>query len=123
MLALSRWPLPLGPAAERAASRKADHYRARLRPPVSLAAILQRVEPGADGFPEEKVAAELDSRLEELARLLREGRPFDAAPLLTADFKGSRIQPLKTTAVSSGALEVLRAKTSRRSSGSTAPAS
>ena len=88
-----------------------DHYRARLRPPVSLAAILQHVEPGADGFPEEKVAAELDSRLEELARLLRAGRAHDATPLLTADFKGSRIRPLKTTAVSSGALEVLRAKT------------
>ncbi len=105
-LALAAWPYRgAGGAPE------GDHYRARLRPPVSLAAILQHVEPGADNFPEEKVAAELDSRLEELARLLRAGRAHDATPLLTADFKGSRIQPLETTAVSSGALEVLRAKT------------
>ena len=105
-LALAAWPYPGA-----AGTPEGGHYRARLRPPVSLAAVLQHVEPGSDDFPEEKVAAELDSRLHELARLLRGGRTHDVTTVLTADFKGGRMQPLETTAVSSGALEVLRAKT------------
>ena len=87
------------------------HYRARLRPPASLAAILEHVEPGRDAFPEEKDAAEIASRLDELGSLLRGGRARDAASLLASDFSGARLSPLEASTVTSGALTIERAKT------------
>ena len=105
LLALVAWPL------HGAGDAKApDHYHARLRPPASLAAILQQVEPGGDAFPEEKPAAQIGARLRELGRLLRAGGARDATPLLAADFEGARLQPLERTAVASGALEVERSR-------------
>jgi Tfp pilus assembly protein PilF len=105
-LVLLAWPLHAAEEPEKAP----DHYRARLRPPASLAAILQHVEPGADGFPEEKAAAELAGRLAELGRLLQAGRAEDAASLLAADFRGATLRSLETSPVAAGALAVTRAK-------------
>jgi Tfp pilus assembly protein PilF/peroxiredoxin len=106
VLALVAWPVHAAGGAEAGH----DHYRARLRPPASLAAILEHVEPGKDGFPEETIAAELAARLEELSRLLCARPARDVAPLLAADFKGARLSPLEATQVESGALELVRAK-------------
>jgi hypothetical protein len=106
VLALVAWPVHAAGGAE----ESHDHYRARLRPPASLAAILEHVEPGKDGFPEETIAAELAARLEELSRLLRARPARDVAPLLAVDFKGARLSPLEANQVESGALEVVRAK-------------
>ena len=106
VLALVAWPVHAAGGAEQGH----DHYRARLRPPPSLAAILEHVEPGKDAFPEEKIAVELAGRLEELSRLLRARPARDVTALLAADFRGARLQPLEATHVESGALEVVRAK-------------
>src|SRR6185503_5648807 len=65
---------------------------------------------GADGFPEEKAAAELAGRLSELGHLLRAGRAQDAATLLATDFRGATLRPLETSSVAEGALAVTRAK-------------
>jgi len=98
---------PTEGAGERGSPR--EHYKARLQPPASLAAILQQLEPGGDGFPEEKAAAEIGARLEELGRLLRAGGARDVTPFLTADFKGGRLAPAETIPVTTGALDVSRA--------------
>jgi Tfp pilus assembly protein PilF/peroxiredoxin len=84
------------------------HYHARLRPPASLASILEQVAPGHDDFPEERAAAEIGERLAELSRLLRAGGTPSLEPLLAPDFKGSRLRPLETATVTTGALEVTR---------------
>ena len=105
-LVLVAWPLHGAGAGEKGP----DHYKAKLRPPASLAAILQQVEPGGDAFPEERVAAELEGRLRELGRILRAGGARDATPLLAADFRGARLRPLEVTPVARGALEVARSR-------------
>jgi Tfp pilus assembly protein PilF/peroxiredoxin len=104
-LALLAWPVAVASGGEEGQ----EHYLAHLRPPASLAAILEQVEPGRDAFPEEKAAAEIAARLEELGRRLGGGRAHDVTELLAADFKGARLRPLESTPVASGALEIVRA--------------
>ena len=50
------------------AAWSAVEYRAKLKPPEALRPFLDHVEPGRDAFPEEREAAELQARLDELVR-------------------------------------------------------
>jgi tetratricopeptide (TPR) repeat protein/peroxiredoxin len=90
------------------------HYRPERLVPVSLEPVLRHLAPGTDAFPEEKDAAELSLRLDELSTLLRTDprRAREAADLLLApDFRGARLSPLQETAVGpSPLLEIWRAE-------------
>ena len=102
---------PLLPAAPDDV-RKVSRYKPLLREPPTLAPLLQHVEPGRDGFPEEKDAAELAVRLAELSRGLRQG-PGHAArcagrPPLPPDFTGGDLTPEEVPAGGSPGLEVFR---------------
>jgi Flp pilus assembly protein TadD/peroxiredoxin len=72
---------------------------------------LRQLAPGTDAYPEERDAADLGGRLDELGRLLREGRSRDAVEaLLAPDFRGTRLAPSGDVAVSSSpALAIVRA--------------
>jgi Tfp pilus assembly protein PilF/peroxiredoxin len=101
-------------AGSRPAASENDRYRPRYRTASSLEGVTRQLEPGHDAFPEEKTAAELASRLNELGALLRDCtcRAREAADLLLApDFVGGRLTPVEETAAgSSPQLEVFRAK-------------
>jgi hypothetical protein len=104
----------LGAARDGAgADQPFSHYRPTLRVPDAMAPFLSHLPPGDDAFPEEKEAAELAARLEELGRRLRRNpRAADTATfLLGPEFEGGRLRPVDVEAVvDHPALRVLRAK-------------
>ena len=88
-------------------------YRPTLRAPETFEPFLRHLAPGDDAFPEEKEAAELRARLDQLGeRLRRNPRAADAATFLLApEFKGGRLTPVEEIAVvDRPALQVFRAK-------------
>ena len=74
----------------------ANAYRPTLARPEFMEPFLEHLEPGTDGFPQEREAAELAARLRELGARLRSG-PGRAADLsdwlLAADFRGGPLIP------------------------------
>jgi Tfp pilus assembly protein PilF/peroxiredoxin len=101
-------------AAAAEASPKTYRYRPKYRVPSSLEPVLLHLDPGHDAFPEEKTAQELDSRLKELATLLRE-RPARVAEavdaLLAPEFKGAGLGPTGEVSLgNSPQLEIFRAR-------------
>ena len=69
-------------------------YRPRLAVSETVEPFLKQLEPGSDGFPLERQAAELDARLRELSDALRGGgdRIADATKaLLDPGFRGARL--------------------------------
>ena len=68
-------------------------YRPKLAVPESMQPFLKHLEPGDDGFAMESEATELDARLEDLSKALRENvaRIGDVAKgLLDPGFRGGR---------------------------------
>ena len=117
LVLLSVAVLPGGPlGAARDGASRADqpfYYRPTLRVSDAAAPFLSHLAPGGDAFPEEKEAAELAARLEELGRRLRRNpRAADIATFLLApEFEGGRLRPVDEEAVvDHPALRVLRAK-------------
>jgi tetratricopeptide (TPR) repeat protein len=90
------------------------HYEPSRRVAASLEPVLRNLGPGADGFPEEKLAQEIAARLKVLSAMLREKRARDAvAQLLAPEFKGERLTAAKEVSVGNSAyLEVLRGASS-----------
>jgi Tfp pilus assembly protein PilF/peroxiredoxin len=88
------------------------YYRPHFKNPSSLEPILRHLSPGADVFPEEGIAEELEERLARLSALLRAGTAPVAGGLdwlLASDFKGGSLTQAAETAVDSGgSFEVLR---------------
>ncbi len=87
-------------------------YRPKLSVPESMRPFLAHLEPGADAFPLERTAQELDARLGQLSDALRAGGPrVTAVPadLLDPSFRGARLLPTASSPSSSAALEVTRA--------------
>src|SRR6478672_588230 len=75
--------------------------------------FLKHLEPGDDGFPLEARANELESRLEELSKALRDNRDRVSdvtKSLLDTAFSGARLVPADGSAQSQAALDVQRAK-------------
>src|SRR4029453_10344932 len=70
------------------------HYQAARKAPESLAPVYAQLAPGQDAFPEEKDAAEIAARLDELSGFLRQGRWKEAVESLAAPgFRGARLLP------------------------------
>jgi len=69
------------------------HYREE----SSIDDVLLHVQPGQDGFPNEKYAAEIEDVLGDWGRSLRESPPEfrHIAKFLAPDFRGSSLQPLE----------------------------
>jgi Flp pilus assembly protein TadD len=92
-------------------------FQPRLKPSENVAAFLKYVEPGNDAFADEQKAHELLARLNEFGKRLRQLSASDSAGasldgLLAAAFRGGRLLPLQTLAVTrSESLTVLRATT------------
>jgi len=85
------------------------HYQAARRVPESLAPVYAQLAPGQDGFPEEKDAAEIAARVDELSGFLRQGRWKEAVESLAAPgFRGARLLPATKEQYGSGALTVSR---------------
>ncbi len=94
-------------------SGAAQDYRPKLAVPESMQPFLKHLEPGDDGFPLEARAKELESRLEELSKALRDNRRASASAtksLLDPGFRGARLLPADGSAQSQAALDVQRAK-------------
>ena len=73
-----------------------SRYRPALAVPETLAPYLKQLEPGSDGFPLERSAEELATRLGELSRALSDGGPrvgAVVARLLDPAFRGARLFP------------------------------
>ena len=104
---LALGPFVCGLAGDEAAVR---HYKPARRVPESLAPFYAQLAPGGDAFPEEKDAAEIAARLDELSALLRAGRFRDAVEnVAAASFRGGRLQPLTKQEYGSSALTIARA--------------
>jgi Flp pilus assembly protein TadD len=67
----------------------AVEYRAKLKAPDALRPFLDHVEPGRDAFPEEREAALLGARLQELSERLRKDPRSDVGFLLAPGFRGA----------------------------------
>jgi Flp pilus assembly protein TadD/peroxiredoxin len=94
------------------AQEQADH-RPKLAISEAVEPFLKQLEPGNDGFPLERQAAELDARLRELSDALRGGgdRAADATKgLLDPAFRGARLVALEAAEANQGPLDVQRAK-------------
>ena len=92
---------------------KQSDYRPKLAVSEAVEPFLKQLEPGNDGFPLERQAAELDARLGELSDALRAGgdRAADVTNgLLDPGFRGARLVPLETAEASQAPLDVKRAK-------------
>ena len=90
---------------------KAD-YRPAFAVPDTMEPFLKNLEPGSDGFPLERQATELESRLGELSDALRAGATRSTAvisALLDPAFRGGQLLPAGAAASSQAALEVTRA--------------
>ena len=90
-----------------------SEYRPKLAVSEAVEPFLKQLEPGNDGFPLERQAAELDARLRELSDALRGGgdRAADVTKgLLDPGFRGARLVPLEAAEASQAPLEVERAK-------------
>ena len=88
-------------------------YRPKLAVSETVEPFLKQLEPGSDGFPLERQAAELDARLRELSDALRGGgdRAADVAKgLLDPGFRGARLVPIEAAEASQAPLDVKRAK-------------
>jgi Flp pilus assembly protein TadD len=89
-------------------------YRPPLKVPETHEPFLQHLSPGADAFPEEKVADELTARLGEWGATLRQNprRGADALrSLLAPDFKGASLNPTQeATIVDRPNLQVFRSR-------------
>ena len=88
-------------------------YRPKLAVSETVEPFLKQLEPGSDGFPLERQAAELDARLRELSDALRGGgdRAADVTKgLLDPGFRGARLVPIEAAEASQAPLEVKRAK-------------
>jgi ASPIC and UnbV. len=95
-----------------AGGEQAD-YRPKLAVSQAVEPFLKQLEPGNDGFPLERQAAELDARLRELSDALRGGgdRAADATKgLLDPGFRGARLVALEAAEANQGPLEVKRTK-------------
>ncbi|HZO08465.1 MAG TPA: hypothetical protein VFC77_03725, partial [Myxococcota bacterium] len=85
------------------------HYSPSRRVPESLAAAYAQLPPGGDAFPEEKDAAELAARLDELSAFLRAGRFTEAIEALSAPgFRGGHLAPATKEEHGTEALRVAR---------------
>ena len=94
-------------------SSAAQDYRPKLAVSESMQPFLKHLEPGDDGFPLEARANELESRLEELSKALRDNRDRVGdvtKSLLDPAFRGARLVPADGSAQSQAALDVQRAK-------------
>lgn len=88
-------------------------YRPKLAVSETVEPFLKQLEPGSDGFPLERQAAELDARLRELSDALRGGGDAAAGVtkgLLDPGFRGARLVPIEAAEASQAPLEVNRAK-------------
>ena len=88
-------------------------YRPKLAVSEAVEPFLKQLEPGNDGFPLERQAAELDARLRELSDALRGGRDRAAdvtKGLLDPGFRGARLVPIEAAEASQAPLDVKRAK-------------
>src|SRR6476660_3804930 len=80
----------------RAQSVDNSRYRPALAVPDALEPYLKQLEPGSDGFPLERDAQDLSTRLGELSDALRAGGArvaAVAARLLDPTFRGARLLP------------------------------
>ena len=87
-------------------------YRPRLAVSETVEPFLKQLEPGSDGFPLERQAAELDARLRELSDALRGGGDAAAGVtkgLLDPGFRGARLVPIEAAEAGQAPLEVKRA--------------
>ena len=90
-----------------------SEYRPKLAVSEAVEPFLKHLEPGNDGFPLERQAAELDARLRELSDALRAGGDRAAAAtkgLLDPAFRGARLVALEAAEATQGPLDVKRAK-------------
>ena len=90
----SRLGAPVFPSASVASSRRIRSrpvplYRPKLSVPETLKPFLAQVAPGGDAFPEEREAAELAARLDELGERLRKDASADASFLLAPAFRAA----------------------------------
>jgi tetratricopeptide (TPR) repeat protein len=88
-------------------------YRPKLAVSEAVEPFLKQLEPGNDGFPLERQAAELDARLRELSDAIRWGRDRAADVtngLLDPGFRGARLVPIEAAEASQAPLDVKRAK-------------
>jgi Flp pilus assembly protein TadD len=109
-------------SARRAAHATADSlgvvqektdYRPKLTVPDAMEPFLKHLEPGSDGFPMERHAQELETRLRELSDAFRAGAARAAGiteRLLDPSFRGARLLPIEEAAPSQAPLDVQRAK-------------
>src|SRR5438067_3695473 len=91
--------------------KQAD-YRPKLAVSESAEPFLKQLEPGNDGFPLERQAAELDARLRGWSEALRVGgaqAAAVAARLLDPGFRGARLLPIEDAADDQAPLAVSRA--------------
>jgi tetratricopeptide (TPR) repeat protein len=107
--------LLLAPAAPRATGAPDEaivHYQPARKQPDSLAPYYAQLAPGQDAFPEEKDAAELAARLDELSASLTAGRTAEAVDrLAAAAFRGGRLEPTAIEPHGSTAFTVARSTT------------
>jgi Flp pilus assembly protein TadD len=88
-------------------------FRPELAVPESLQPFLEDVQPGADEFPEEGVAAAIESRLHEFGARIRadpRAAPAAATALLDRDFHGAALLPAGWKLTSAAPFEVRRAE-------------
>jgi tetratricopeptide (TPR) repeat protein len=91
-------------------SLAADVYQPKLAVPEVLKPFLEQVAPGNDMFPEEREAAELGARLDELGARWRKDPGADLGLLLAPGFRGGRLRAVEQIAVASRpSFEVQRA--------------
>ena len=85
----------LAPLAPRAAGDEpVVHYEPARKTPDALSPYYAQLAPGHDAFAEEKDAAEIAARLDELASLLKAGRAQEAVDrVATTAFRGGRLEP------------------------------
>jgi Flp pilus assembly protein TadD/peroxiredoxin len=89
-------------------------FRPALATPETMVPFLEHLDPGDDGFPLERQARELETRLRELSEALRAGStglPALARTLLDSSFRGARLLPPDPPSTTQTALVVARTKT------------
>jgi Tfp pilus assembly protein PilF/peroxiredoxin len=98
-------------AAAASSGEGPSRYQPRLRTPEALVPFLPHLTPGADAFADEKEAAEIASRLAELAERLRSrpARAREVGEMLAPSFRGGRLRPAEEMAVArQPSLEIFR---------------
>ena len=96
-----------------ALSQEGAVYRPKLAVPDASQPFLRHLEPGDDGFPLERAAQEIDTRLGELSDALRSGPAPTASlvgSLLGPGFRGARLSPADEPSSSPGPLDVQRTR-------------